>query len=70
MRAVMFALLPNGKTTTDVIEGPGCLEKAHALMKSCQPDFPGGLFAVTGDEEAAKDRTDSIMRRLGFRGES
>lgn len=68
MRAVCFGLLPSGKTTTDEFDGPGCLDRAHAFKESVEPDFPGGLFAVTGDQEAADDRKEGIMARL--RGEA
>lgn len=62
MRAVCFGLLPNGKTTTDEFDGPGCLDRAHAFKASVRDDFPGGLFAVTGDQEATDDRKSRIMR--------
>lgn len=56
MKAVCFGLLPNGTTTTDVFEGPDCLNRAHRFRKSAEPDFPGGLFCVTGDREATDER--------------
>lgn len=58
MRAVCFGLLPNGTTTTDIFEGEGCLDQAHAFKQSVVDggDFPGALFAVTADEAATRDR--------------
>lgn len=56
MRAVCFGLYPDGSTTTKVFEGEGCLDRAYGSCESLARDFPDGLFAVTGDDAAARDR--------------
>lgn len=67
MRAVVFAMLPDGSVTADPFEGDGCLDQAHAFRASIEPDWPGGIFAVGADEEAAEDRKNLMMQRLGLR---
>lgn len=60
MRAVCFGLWPDGSTTTELFEGEGCLDRADAFCEAVASDSPDGLFAIAGDEAAARDR----QRRL------
>lgn len=70
MRAVLFMLAADGRVTADPIDGPGCLDEAMALRESVRDDWPGAIFAVGSDDEAAEDRKDRMMERLGLRGET
>ena len=42
---------------------------AKALKKSCQDDFPGSLWAITGNERAKEIMVDARLAALGIGGD-
>lgn len=42
---------------------------AEALKKSCEPDFPGSLWAIAGNDEAKKLMVNDRLRAMGLEPE-
>lgn len=56
MRAVLFLQPGPGENAQhQEFEGPECMEQAHRLKQSIERDFPNGLFAIRGDDEATAE---------------
>jgi hypothetical protein len=69
-KAVLFILLPNGKTTTDVfLESESDDDphyRAEQTLAAVGDDFPGMMHAIAINERARDLMTNRRMAAMGF----
>lgn len=71
--AVLFSYDPeSGEHSADSLRGLhptrgfDPITWAYALKESIEDDFPGRIWAVTGNDEALDLRSDRILERMGL----
>lgn len=67
--AVLFMYSAEGRAIAETFSTPtyeNPIEAAHALRASIADDWPGAIFAVGADAEAATIRKNSILASYGL----
>lgn len=70
-KAVLFILLPDGRTTTDVfLESESDLydpeDQCERTLASVGDDFPGMMYAIAMNDRARELMKNRRMREMGF----